>query len=240
MTTELNAAIEVFVAAITRVKSQYHPYLCDRLGDLYVMHDEPARKNPRKTEVVTTGKDPESVVQSIRRAALGWHFLCDIHTSQDDSERIRSEYKRLGYRALATEWMFLHDLLEIPAFQACPPVRLVETQAHANAIPQLASHKLKLMPDSRDFRIWDDARDYGFVRSLDVGNSCWVQGLYVHADARRRGYGRALMSSLLQTDATLGRDRSILLASSSGATLYPHLGYRQIGILQMFCPATRS
>lgn len=236
MNEELNAAIEVFVKAIAKAKSQYGPYFCSRLGEMWVLHDDPQRKDPRKTEVVTSGKASASVVDEIQRAGLGWHFLCDIQGNGFDFEGRRSEYKALGYRAMTTEWMFVHDLIKVPEFDSSPPVRIVTSQAEANGIPQIAKHKLKLQPGSRDFWIWDERRDYGAVRSLDIGDCGWVQGLHVHRDVRRRGYGKALMSALLQSDASLGRTRSVLLASTAGSKLYPLVGYRQIGVLQMFCP----
>jgi GNAT superfamily N-acetyltransferase len=236
MNEELNSAIEVFVQAIAKSKSQYGPYFCRRLGEMWVLHDDPTRKDPRKTEVVTTGKDSDAVVEEIRKADLGWHFLCDIQPNDFDFEARRSEYKALGYRAMSKEWMFVHDLVKLPEFDSSPAVRMVTSQAEANGIPQIAKHKLKLQSGSRDFWIWDERRDYGAVRSIDIGDSCWVQGLHVHRDVRRRGYGKALMSALLQSDASLGRQRSVLLASTAGSKLYPLVGYRQIGVLQMFCP----
>ena len=95
------------------------------------------------------------------------------------------------------------------------------------------------MPGSRLFLIWDEDRVYGFVRSIDVDENGWVSGLFVKPDVRGQGYGRALMSSLLQSDHATGLKTSVLLASSAGARLYPHLGYQQIAVLQMFCPKER-
>ena len=114
------------------------------------------------------------------------------------------------------------------------------TQEEASRIPQLASHKLKLMPGSRQFGVWDGTRDYGYVRSIPVGQDAWTSNLHVHADVRRCGYGRALMSSLLWSDKEHGVASNVLLASTAGSKLYPHLGYQQIATLQMFCPKDRS
>jgi hypothetical protein len=47
------------------------------------------------------------------------------------------------------------------------------------------------------------------------------------------------MSALLQDDREHGVEESVLVASSDGARLYPHLGYEKLGVLQVFCPAMR-
>jgi hypothetical protein len=48
------------------------------------------------------------------------------------------------------------------------------------------------------------------------------------------------MSALLADDRAHGVESSVLLASSDGARLYPHLGYRRLGVLQIFCPVRRG
>jgi ribosomal protein S18 acetylase RimI-like enzyme len=236
----LDPAVEVFVQAYSRIKSQHYPYPADRVDGLWVLHDVPVRKGGRKTEVVACGLLPKDAVSKTTVAELGWHFLCHISPSEDETKEIRDAYKSLGYRAISTEWMFVHDLKQAPDFVSDPPVREVLTQENLDQVKQAANHKLRLMPGSRLFGIFDETRDYGWVRSVAVGSDAWVSNLFVHAPFRGRGYGRALMSTLLQSDKEHGVENSVLLASSSGARLYPHLGYRQIAILQMFCPADRT
>jgi predicted GNAT family acetyltransferase len=225
---------------MSRIKSEHHPYPIERFKDLWVLRDGPGRKEPRKIEIVASDLSPRSVVEEVNEAKVGWHFLCHIHPSEAETKSIRESYKSLGYRAVSSEWMFVHDLQDIPVFDSEPPVRLVATQAELDQVPQVAKHKLKLMLNCRQFGVFDEERDYGWVRSIPIGRDAWVSNLYVHAAARGRGFGRALMSSLLRADRENGVETSVLLASSSGARLYPHLGYRQIAVLQMFCPADRA
>jgi GNAT superfamily N-acetyltransferase len=241
-TMTLERAIEVFVRAFSIGKSQTHPYPAERFDGIWVLKDGPGRKTPRKMEVITSGLEPADAVDRVRRAGVAWHFLCDISAdeSPDTLERIKREYKAQGYRVLGQEWMFVHDLTEIPHFECDPPVRMVETQAEASKIPQLASHKLKLLPGSRQFGVWDGARDYGWVRSVPIEEDAWTANLHVHSDVRRQGYGRALMSALLESDREHGVGANVLLASTAGSKLYPVLGYRQIATLQMFCPLERA
>lgn len=223
-------AVEVFVHAFCQGKSQYHPYLAEQVEGLWVMRDGPGRKIPRKVEVITTDLDPTDVVDRIKRAELGWHFLCDIRTDADHLEAIKSRYKELGYRKISTEWLFTHDLKEIPTFDSNPSPQLVESQSEG------WKGTRKIRPDARLYGVWDGKIDYGWVYSVPFGEDAWVSDLHVDKNWRRKGYGRALMSRMLRDDKELGISHSVLLSSVLGATVYPHLRYELRGILQMFCP----
>ena len=176
------------------------------------------------------------MIREIQDSGIGWHFLCDIHSPQEDFTSRRAQYNELGYRALSTEWLFIHDMKDIPDFESDPQVRLVSDQDVLSHINQIASQPRKLQPGSRLYSAWDEGQDFGWVTSVPYRDSAWVANLYVHREFRGKGFGRALMSKLLNEDRENGVKQSVLLASSDGARLYPHLGYQQIGILQMFCP----
>ncbi len=233
----LERAIEVFATGFTAVKSLPHPYICERIDGLWVMRDGPGRKVPRKIEVIVAGLPSSIAVERVQRLDLGRHFLCNVSPLSEDLDTIKREFKSLGYRAMSTEWMSFHNLKNIPKFESEPQVRLVPTQADADLIPQLANQKIKLVPGASQFCIWDGKRDYGWVRSIPAGKDAWVADLFVRNDVRGRGYGRALMSSLLQSDRDRGAEASVLLGGSAGTRLYPHLGYEMIGVLQVFGPS---
>lgn len=203
------------------------------------MHDPP-RKDPRKIQVVSTGLAPEETVARIQRLNLGWHFVCEASPPGVDASVLRKAYRSLGYRALTTEWFFEHDMHDIPVFESEPKVRRVSTEDHWTTVPDWIGKKRRHYAEARLFGAWTATDDIGWVESVPVGSDAWVADLYVHQDFRRRGYGRALMSFLLLSDKSSGVQRSVLLASSSGAQLYPHLGYRQTGVLQVFCPLDKA
>ncbi len=237
----LERATEIFVQAFAAGKSRTHPYLATRVNDLWIMRDGPGKKrDPRKIEVVACGLSPEEAISRTQAQNLGWHFLCHLYGDAAEAAEIRAAYKQLGYRALGTEWMFTHDLLNVPVFDSEPPVRRVEDEAMWLSIRQQASQPRPFRPETRGYCIWDGDRDYGWVHSVPLDNDAWVSDLYVYADSRGQGYGRALMSRLLQDDRAVGVGASVLLASTAGARLYPHMGYRQIGELQLFCPVVRA
>ena len=233
-------AIEVFVHAFSQVKSRTYPYVPTQIGNLWVMRDQPPRKKERKVEVITHGQSPQEAKQAIDEAEIGWHFLCDMHSPDEDFKARRAQFKELGYRAISTEWLFVHDLQAIPKIDSNPPVRYVPDEETLAQLNLVTSEPRNIRPNTRYFSIWDETQDYGHVRSIPYKDSAWVSDLFVEQEHRGKGYGRALMSSLLQSDKENGVMQSVLLASSDGARLYPHMGYQQIGILQMFCPNKRT
>lgn len=234
---EIAAATEVFVRAFSETKSRTHPYEAEHTDGLWVMHDAPGRKRDhRKIEVINYQLSPEEAANLIIAKDLGWHFLCDIRPMDADFEEYKAQYKKLGYRLVGTEGFFVHDLGGIPHFESDPPV-LPLTDRKAEGLSHRYGPK---SVRSRLYAAWRPGQGLGRVESLSVGDNAWVADLFVEADQRGNGYGRALMSRLLQGDREAGIKNSVLLASSSGARLYPHLGYRQIGMLQMFCPKVRE
>lgn len=203
------------------------------------MADAPGKREPRVTEVVACGIDPIEAVNVIRAAGIGRHFYCHIHPVDDDFDEIRQTIKSLGYRATSSGEVFAHPLDLIPVIASEPAVRPVRDEETWASIRQVAGHPRRLSQGVRLYSVWDERRDYGWVKSVPVGSIGWVADLFVYREFRGRGYGRSLMSRLLQDDRAAGLQASVLIASKAGARLYPHLGYRQIGVIQMFCPSRR-
>lgn len=236
---EIERAIEVFAHGFCQVKSITHPYIPRQSNSLWIFEDAP-RKRPRKIEVIANNLEPIEVVNQVKIENLGWHFLCHLHPDESQFDEVRSKYKELGYKALSTEWMFFHDLKEIPNWQSEPPVQLIETPEHLATIKQIASQPIKFIPNRRTFCAYDETQDYGWVDDIPVNQDAWVSALFVHKESRGKGIGRALMSQLLLKSRESGVQNSVLIASSDGARLYPHLGYKRLGILQIFCPKSRK
>jgi len=239
---ELPRAVEVFVQAFCASKSAFHPYLARRTGPLWVMEDAPGRKQgPRKTEVVAVELAPGQIVQALNHAGLGWHFVCDVFSDPAEQAARKAEFRRLGYRALATEWIFVHDLREMPDTPATEPEpRLVASAEEWARIPFPRSMRYPDGDGVRPYAIWTETEFFGRVCSRTFERTGYVSDLYVPAPHRRKGYGRALMARLLFGDREEGLDGSVLVASTAGAKLYPLLGYRQIATLALYCPLERD
>jgi predicted acetyltransferase len=63
--------------------------------------------------------------------------------------------------------------------------------------------------------------------------------MYVSPPFRRRGIARSLLCQMLHDDRAGGAQTAVLLASHTGAKLYPVVGYEQIGTLLLFTPKKR-
>ncbi len=247
----LAGALEVAVRGFCFMRSFARPYVPERADGLWITRDVPRtaseRRSPRKTEVFAAGLEPEEVAAVVRARVPEWHFVCHVHSPEDPFEPIRAGYKALGYRAVATEWVFDHALAEVPAFVSDPPVRRVRSLADALFLRTANRGRALIRPQDvlandapqRLFAVYDAEGAYGWVSSVPIGEQAWVANLYVPSEHRCRGFGRALMAEAMRDDRARGVRRSVLTASSDGARLYPHLGYVQIGTMQVFCPVRR-
>lgn len=242
---DLDAAIETAVRGFCFVRSRKRPYRANKMGDIWVLRDDPG-SDRRKTEVFAHSLLPEETIRQIRSSVAEWHFLCYVHSDPADFSSIRGEFKALGYRALATEWLFVRDTEGFPIISSVPPVKRITEFADAELVRK-ANGRVEIQNkylgiDDAPQRLYAAiAREtvYGWVSSIPVAKNAWVSNLYVPKEHRGHGYGRALMSALLGDDHAFGIEHSVLLASKDGARLYPHVGYLPMGTMQIFCPASR-
>lgn len=235
--TLLDSAVAVFVQAFALGKSRTHPYVATRHGPLWVMRDGPRKHgDPRKVESVGIGLPPAQVQEILTCEGVGWHFHCDVVPLGSDLAERKRLYKAAGYRAMKTEWVFVHHLDQVPKFACRPSVRMVTTKEEFARVPWKPGHAWPWFGHGRQYVVHHPDRPVGVVRSVPVGPDAWVSDLYVVEAFRRHGFGRALMARLLADDKAHGVRRSVLVASKAGAMLYPILGYELVGVLQVFCP----
>jgi GNAT superfamily N-acetyltransferase len=96
-----------------------------------------------------------------------------------------------------------------------------------------------LLGDDAPFRQYvalDGEAIVGRVRSVDAVGATWCTDMYVNQSHRRCGIGQALLCRMLRDDRDRGSKCSMLLASHTGALLYPRVGYTRIGKLFIFAP----
>jgi hypothetical protein len=121
---EMEFAIEVFVRGHCAGRSRTLPYKADRVGSLWVMRDAP-RKNPRdyrKEEWIAHDIDAAEVDAIARQETRGRFFVCVMIREGESDQPMRSAYKSLGYRLLATEGFFVQWLKRIPNLP--PPIAI--------------------------------------------------------------------------------------------------------------------
>jgi GNAT superfamily N-acetyltransferase len=242
---DIDFAIEVFVRGHAAGKSRTFPYQATRVGPLWVMRDAP-RKNPRdyrKEEWIAHAVDAREVDAAARRHTQGRFFVCAIISAGDPDEPIRSAYKSLGYRLLATEGLFVQPLERIPRPSSPLPIERVRTPelaarfGKATRTRPIPNELLGKVAPFRQYAALDGDDIVGRVRSVDAAGVSWCADMHVNESHRRRGIGRALLARMLRDDRARGSKGSVLLASHTGALLYPRSGYEQIGKLLMFAPS---
>lgn len=242
--SEFDECVKVFVKGHCFMRSISYPYVWDGLGGLYLMQDGPGKRRvPRKAEIVVHGTSPQAAAEFARARKLGRHFVSHMLKLGQSSAETRSAYKALRYRSLGAEEFFVHDMRCVPTFAADPEPRRVASLAESEMIRAQRRNKKPMRDedigaDSPGHRLYAVLTDeaIGWVGSVVLGDDSWVADLFVREAFRCNGYGAALMSHMLTAEKSLGIKRSVLLASTAGARLYPKLGYKHIGTLELFCP----
>lgn len=237
ITTEL---IETFVQGHTFTKSRTHAYRAERIDDLWKMSDAP-RKNAamyRKQEWIAYGQLPKAVHSVVSHRSQGRYFLSVLIDRGASLEETRDAYKALGYKLLSSEFLFSHQLSRIPRRESPAEIRVMRTTN--DAMLYAAEARMRLMPEEflspnsvwRHYLAWVDKKIVGWVSSIrtTTGRN-WVSNLVVRESFRRQGIGSALLATMLRDDRKLGAQGSVLLASHTGALVYPGLGYQERGTL---------
>lgn len=207
------------------------------------------RKTPkhyRKEEWISFDVSPQEVDAAARRGSRGRYFVCALAVRPEDEEDLRTGYKSLGYRLLATETLFIQRLHSIslrrtasePSFviEQVKSLKMAERFGKATRTRPIRTEQLGKDATFRQYVALDGDSLVGWVRSVSAVDSTWCSNMYVRPTHRRRGIGRALLTRMLADDRRHGSKQSVLLSSHTGALLYPHLGYQALGRLFIFAP----
>jgi len=237
-------AAEVFVRGFAHVRSMTYRYGVSFDSGVWMLRDEPDRDKARASELTAIEPTVEQVAARVAAAspALRRWMLCYLEPEDPDAPRAKppapTVFREAGYRRRGIEPLFVADPALAPRYGG--PVVRVRTAELAEQARLANGGRRQLLPgdldaDDATTRLYAamDGRDVvGWVSSVRIGTlGSSVANLFVTASARRRGLGRALMSTVLADDARLGIQASVLTASNDGTRLYPHVGYRQIATL---------
>lgn len=236
-------AIRVFVHGFAFTRSLTHPYLAERVGPLWALRDAPRpRDDYRNEEWVAHGVEPAEIDRVVRAHTRGRFAICLICAVDEPQAPASAGFKALGYRLLRTEPLMIHRLAQIPHFDAPAVIERVTTVEMAKQLAKAARMRpmasAHLTSDStlRQYVARVDDQVVGWVASIAVADATWCSNMYVRPDVRRRGIARAMLCRMLQDDLAAGAQQAVLLASHTGAKLYPVVGYEQIGTLLLFTP----
>lgn len=247
----LAEATDVFLLGFTRTRSRTHPYVLRRDGPVTWMEDAPRRSGDRRCAegVAVEPYDHAAVLAALERYPSPGYRLCLIHSGSTRDPELEQTYREAGYGLMVHEPFFVKPVhgeadADIPGVE----LRRVTQRDPAYDRMVAANRGRKPLPkgDPDDPLAWrlyaalvaDEV--VGAVTSVPTGaQKAWVSNLWVASAHRRRGIGGALMRHMLAEDERHGVRWSVLLASLTGALLYPRVGYHQIGTLEMFTPARR-
>lgn len=242
-TLEIDRAIEVFARGFAFTRSFTHPAEAVLIDSLWVVRDTPRRRSDyRREEWIAHAVDPTLVDRIARRHTRGRFSICAIHGEHDDAAPLRAGYKSLGYRVQTTEPFMIHDLRRIPQFDAQLSIERVRTADLVERLNRSAGRamiKLEHLERPKQIRVYAALagdKPIGWVRSIMVGDTAWCASVFVHPSHRRRRVARSMLVRMLREDRAAGASASVLLASHTGALLYPVVGYRSLGTLIMFNP----
>jgi GNAT superfamily N-acetyltransferase len=245
---DIERALEIFARGFCFTRSFTHPYLAERVGPLWVMRDGPRKKNDYRNEEWIAFRVPPAKADRIARSKTRGRFvICAIRSIDETDEPLRAAYKSMGYRLTTTEPLMIHRLKRIPRLDAPAAIERVTTIEQADALNKAArsrqvlpDHLVEDAPLRQYIARSDDGQIAGWVRSIVAGDGTWVSNMYVEPAHRRRGIGRAMLARMLRDDRALGATLSALLASHTGAMLYPVVGYEQLGELLLFVPKRKK
>ena len=239
----LQHAIEVFARGFCFTRSFTHPYLAERVNNIWVVRDAPRKRGEyRREEWIAYGVTPDAIDQTARKHTRGRFAVCAIYGANESDQPLRAGFKALNYRLGVTEPIMVHELKRIPHFKEPAEIVRVTTENLAEQVNKAARFR-QVLPEHlgkdsplRQYAALVDDKPVGWVRSIDVEQATWCADMYVGPAFRRRGIARAMMSRMLRDDRAHGSKLAVLTASHAGAKLYPLVGYRQIGMLMLYTP----
>ena len=244
--SDMDRAIEVLAGGFCFTRSFTHPYVPERIGAVWVLRDAPRKRGHyRNEEWIAHDVPPEEVDRIARTHTRGRFAVCAIHGIDEPDEPLRLGFKALDYRLGTTEPLMIHRLRRIPRLDAPVAIERVSTSEMADRLAKVARSR-QILPEHlgngsplRAYVALIDDEPVGWVRSVVVGDATWCSNMHVVPACRRRGIARALLCRMLRDDRAGGAKSAVLLASHTGARLYPVVGYEQIGTLLLFTPRKR-
>ena len=221
-------AIKVFAHGFCFTRSFTHPYLAERVGEIWVVRDVSRKRGDyRREEWIAHGVAPEAIDETARKHTRGRYAVCAIYGVNESDQPLRAGFKALNYRLGGTEPVMVHELKRIPRFDSPVEIVRVTTKDLAERVNKAAGAR-QILPEHlekdsslRQYVALVDDKPVGWVRSIDVEQATWCADMYVVPEFRRRGIARAMMAQMLRDDRANGSKLAVLTASHAGAKLYP-------------------
>ena len=244
-------AITTFAVTFSAAKSVRHPYIATDFGGSRWRLADADRKRAadyRGEEWVCLADDVVGTVEQAETDARNpdrWAVSVLLPEGDDDGP-LRATMRARGHRLMSTESMMVRPLAGRGSAVAAAddsPAEIVRLTTPDQAQDlRTATRRRTFLPEwiegdrpfLRQLLAYEGDKLVGWVGSMRSGDIGSVMSLFVQADHRRQGVGTALMTALLTDDKRSGILASTLLASHTGAMLYPSVGYHRIATLYLF------
>jgi GNAT superfamily N-acetyltransferase len=247
------AAIDLVTQALALNRSIVAPAHVTRHGPLWILRDtNPKPGKARNEEVFAYGASPQEIVDALHDyAPSGGYALEPFLAPGDDAEQVKATYKALGFRLITTEPLFGCDIAgrsanpspwAIHRVQSLDQVRDIGQQIYGRARRRLRPADLTdSMPAMQIYWVNLDGQAVAAAKTIRLfPDGACLHDVETLPAFRRRGIATALLNHILAEDAHAGVAHHILLASHTGAKLYPRVGYEQLSTLQIYAPVSRT
>src|SRR4051812_7673430 len=109
--SSLLEATTAFVTGWSVIKRLTGPFEVKRVGKAHLAFDPTGR---RRGELVAAGLSADELVGEVARIG-GRIAISAIYPEGEDLDARNESFRKLGWRLLATEGLFFHDLKDLPA-----------------------------------------------------------------------------------------------------------------------------
>ncbi len=241
-------AVETFVRSFAHTRSMNRPAEVVRVGKMWVVRDvERSGRGVRSEELIVDSPEPAEAARLVSDYLTHKQYRLVVFRDVDsDVAAVRAAYRALGYRPRLTETLFVREQPGPPRMPqtAAATVRRVTDAAMAERVRKAARRKMldaddlsAARPRVRLYAATIDDKPVSWCRCIHMARGAgYVADVYTTPEWRRRGVATAVMTRMLIDDNQAGARRSVLIASTAGAMLYPHLGYERVALLEVFTP----
>lgn len=243
---DLERIVDVVVRGFSAVRSRTHPYPVRKFGALWFVADAPGGglRDVRNSEWFAVGLPSDGEISAMRAGLTDRYRLCIAHGGLERDIALEASLKKRQFAYVAGEPIFVCDARRFARVAGPAEISRVSDETLATAIGKLARGRQIAQSEigndaaaGRLFVARVDGVPVGWVSSIRIDQTAgWVSNLFVVPTHRRRGIGSALMRGLLRDDRSRGISLTVLTSSKAGAGVYEGVGFRQVGLLQVFRP----
>jgi GNAT superfamily N-acetyltransferase len=231
------AVVDTFIRAYAYLQNSLPGTTLTALGDLMCLHFGKTFDGIAD-EYFAIEQDPDRVVQAIRQAEGAAAHWLTVFT--DFPEETQAAYLARGYDSDEEQFLMGRRLDGIQLSRSSIPVHRAARLIEIEAINQARGFRVIYPGFLTDTRIEvyyagtpDNPAAWGSALLVDE-ETIYLANMYTVPDFRRRGFGSALLSTILVDAAEGGAKRCILVSSNTGHRMYQKHGFADLWNVEVF------